>query len=108
MADFDAVRDYLTGLQDRICAAVEVADGGARFAEDRWQALTIRGVRFRVTKPVGRCVMATIDPATLTHTTEPIRTLARRRRVDGRTLFAVNLVPEGSATISVGDEVDVS
>src|SRR5690606_36384090 len=35
--DFEDVRDYLTGLQDRICAAIEQADGRARFAEDRWE-----------------------------------------------------------------------
>ncbi len=34
--NFDIVRDYLTGLQDRICAAMEAADGQARFAEDAW------------------------------------------------------------------------
>ena len=37
MNEFDRVRDYLTGLQDRICAAIEQADGQARFNEDRWQ-----------------------------------------------------------------------
>ncbi|HWU70963.1 MAG TPA: coproporphyrinogen III oxidase, partial [Pseudoxanthomonas sp.] len=31
------VRAYLTDLQDRICAAIEAADGSARFAEDNWQ-----------------------------------------------------------------------
>ena len=35
-ADFDRVRDYLTGLQSRICAALEQADGAARFVEDAW------------------------------------------------------------------------
>ncbi len=35
--DFALVRDYLTGLQDRICAAIEQADGQARFVEDAWQ-----------------------------------------------------------------------
>src|SRR6187549_863884 len=35
--DIDLVRDYLTGLQDRICAAIETADGDARFVEDAWQ-----------------------------------------------------------------------
>ena len=35
-ANFDAVRDYLTGLQDRICAAIEAADGQAHFVEDAW------------------------------------------------------------------------
>ena len=33
----DTVRDYLTGLQERICAAIEASDGGARFTEDAWQ-----------------------------------------------------------------------
>ena len=33
--DAGAVRDYLTALQDRICAALEEEDGAARFHEDR-------------------------------------------------------------------------
>ncbi|MGO1720943.1 MAG: coproporphyrinogen III oxidase, partial [Luteimonas sp.] len=36
MDDISTVRDYLTGLQDRICSAIEAADGGARFIEDAW------------------------------------------------------------------------
>ena len=36
MNEFSDVRDYLAGLQDRICAAIETADGGARFHEDNW------------------------------------------------------------------------
>src|SRR5690554_7989448 len=36
MDDISTVRDYLTGLQDRICTAIEAADGGARFIEDDW------------------------------------------------------------------------
>jgi coproporphyrinogen III oxidase len=35
-ADFVRVRGYLLDLQDRICAAIEDADGAARFVEDRW------------------------------------------------------------------------
>ena len=35
--DLAAVRVYLLGLQDRICAAVEAEDGVARFAEDSWE-----------------------------------------------------------------------
>jgi coproporphyrinogen III oxidase len=34
--DIERVRAWLTGLQDRICAAVEGVDGGARFVEDAW------------------------------------------------------------------------
>src|SRR5690606_16543227 len=35
--DADAVLAYLRGLQDRICSAIEQADGGAKFSSDRWQ-----------------------------------------------------------------------
>ena len=33
MNDFDTVRDYLTGLQDRICHAIEGADGRVAIAQ---------------------------------------------------------------------------
>ena len=46
--EFDRVRDYLTGLQDRICQAIEAADGQARFREDRWQRAEGGGGRTRV------------------------------------------------------------
>jgi len=48
MEDIDRVRDYLTGLQDRICTAIETADGGARFAEDNWTRSEGGGGRTRV------------------------------------------------------------
>ncbi len=35
--DKNAVRTYLTGLQDRLTATLEAADGGARFGRDPWQ-----------------------------------------------------------------------
>lgn len=82
-----------------------VVDGDEPFAEDGWSRVVVGDVAFRVGKPVGRCVMATLDPTTLTTSQEPTRTLARHRKVDGKTLFAVHLVPEESGRISVGDEV---
>ena len=45
---FDDVRAYLTDLQDRICAAIERADGSARFREDLWQRAEGGGGRTRV------------------------------------------------------------
>jgi len=39
VTELTAVRDYLTDLQARICAAIEAADGGARFDEDTWSRL---------------------------------------------------------------------
>ncbi|WP_207210514.1 MOSC domain-containing protein [Nocardioides zhouii] len=82
-----------------------VVDGDEPFAEDRWRVLTVGGVRFRVTKPVDRCVMTTIHPQTLETAKEPIRTLARHRLVDGKTMFAAHLVPLDEGRIAVGDDV---
>lgn len=85
-----------------------VIDGDVPFAEDDWAEIRIGEVTLRRGKPVDRCVMTTIDPASLATAPEPIRTLARHRRVDGKTLFAVHLVPVSSGRIHVGDEVTVS
>jgi coproporphyrinogen III oxidase len=46
--DTAAVRAYLLDLQDRICAAVEAEDGGARFEEDLWERPEGGGGRSRV------------------------------------------------------------
>jgi coproporphyrinogen III oxidase len=37
MNNIDDVRDYLAGLQSRICAELEILDGKATFAADEWQ-----------------------------------------------------------------------
>jgi coproporphyrinogen III oxidase len=50
MTDIGAVHDYLRGLQDRICAAMEAADGEGRFTEDTWQRAEGGGGRSRVMK----------------------------------------------------------
>jgi len=46
----DRVRVFLRDLQDRLCAAFETSDGGARFAEDVWQRAEGGGGRSRVMK----------------------------------------------------------
>ena len=59
---------------------------------------------------VDRCVMTTVDPVSLTRGHEPIRTLARHRKWDGATWFAMQLVPDVGTVrgvVAVGDEVVV-
>ena len=46
--DTQAVQSYLLGLQERICAALEAADGAARFSEDAWDRPGGGGGRTRV------------------------------------------------------------
>jgi uncharacterized protein YcbX len=75
-----------------------VVDGAdVPFAEDAWQRLRIGEVEFRAVKLCDRCVMGK----------EPIRTLARHRRWDGKTWFGVNLIPDGTGKIAKGDPVTV-
>jgi uncharacterized protein YcbX len=82
-----------------------VIDTVVPFDEDRWARLRIGSVAFRAVKGCDRCVLTTIDPDTLESGKEPIRTLARHRRWNGKVWFGVNLVPDGTGTISVDDEV---
>ena len=46
--DSASVKTYLTGLQDRICAALAATDGAADFVEDAWQRPGGGGGRSRV------------------------------------------------------------
>lgn len=83
-----------------------VVDGDLEpFVEDSWTEVRLGEVAFRVAKPVDRCVMTTIDLDSLETGREPIRTLARHRRWDGATWFAVQLIPDGTGVVHVGDAV---
>ena len=83
-----------------------VVDGDSEaFAEDRWRTVQIGDVTFDVAKRIDRCVLTTIDPQTLQSGPEPIRTLARHRREDGKTWFAVQLIPRSRGPVRVGDDV---
>ncbi len=48
LPSIDTVRTYLTNLQDFICAAIEQADGNARFIEDAWVRPEGGGGRTRI------------------------------------------------------------
>lgn len=83
-----------------------VVDGELEpFVEDTWERVQLGDVAFRVAKAVDRCVMTTIDLGSLTTGMEPIRTLARHRRWDGLTWFGLQLIPDGTGMVRVGDEV---
>lgn len=83
-----------------------LVDGVEPFAEDKWQSMRIGDAVLRVAGPISRCAMTTIDPLTLDRGKEPIRTLARHRRRDGKTWFAVHLLVDQPGSIAVGDAVD--
>lgn len=83
-----------------------VVDGvDVPFAEDRWRQLTIGNVSYRFAEHCDRCVVTTIDPHTLQHGKDPIRTLARHRKWDGKTWFGIRIVPLSVGSLAVGDAV---
>jgi uncharacterized protein YcbX len=86
-----------------------VVDGAPAWAEDGWLGGRIRigAVTFRAPKPCDRCVITTTDQETGARGREPLRTLARHRHVEQGLLFGVNLIPDGTGEIRVGDEVTV-
>lgn len=85
-------------------------DGGAAWDEDGWRQVKVGEVTFRVVKDCARCAVTTVDQETGIRSAdnEPIRTLARFRRVaGGRIIFGQNLVPADRGTIRVGDPVTI-
>lgn len=85
-----------------------VIDGAPAFAEDGWKRVRIGDVPFRVAKGCDRCVFTTIDPATAVKGREPLVTLARYRRWDGKVWFGVNLIPDlPQGVIRPGDPVEI-
>ncbi|MFE2012330.1 MOSC domain-containing protein [Streptomyces sp. NPDC059491] len=84
-----------------------VVEGTAPWAEDGWTRLAVGEVTFRVARPCGRCVVTTTNQLTAERGKEPLRSLARHRRQDGRVIFGQNLVPEHTGTVRVGDAVKI-
>jgi uncharacterized protein len=85
-----------------------VVSGAVAWAEDDWRRIRIGVAEFRAVKGCARCVLTTIDPDTAARAKEPIASLARIRRWDGKTWFGVNLIPDTpGVTIHVGDPVEI-
>jgi uncharacterized protein len=84
-----------------------VVDSDDAFAEDDWAGLRVGDVELRFAERCDRCVLTTVDLATLRTTKEPIRTLARHRSWDGKTWFGVRMIPVTTGSIAVGDPVEV-
>lgn len=86
-----------------------VVAGAAPHAEDQWRRLEIADMTFSGVKLCARCKVTTVnqDDGTLDPDSEPLRTLALYRRIEGLVYFGTNLVHHGNGSIKVGDEVKV-
>ncbi|MEV4639319.1 MOSC domain-containing protein [Actinoplanes sp. NPDC049548] len=84
-----------------------VVAGAEPWTEDKWVdgRLRIGDITFRVAEPSNRCVVTTIDQETGEVGREPLRALGRFRRRAGGLPFGVNLIPDQTAVIRVGEPV---
>jgi uncharacterized protein YcbX len=71
-----------------------VVSGAPAWAEDGWSQVRIGSATFRAVKACDRCVFTTVDPDTGVKGREPLITLARHRRWDGKIWFGMNLIPD--------------
>ena len=86
-----------------------VVSGDRPHEEDFWKEFTIGGLPFRGVKLCARCKVTTTDQQTGIRDPEqePLRTLARYRRIESLVYFGVNTVHLATGQISLGDPVDV-
>jgi uncharacterized protein len=84
-----------------------VIGGCEAFAEDGWRVVRIGPLTFRVVKPCSRCAITTVDQERGATGKEPLRTLARFRKVGNKVLFGQNLIHDGTGTLHTDDPVEI-
>ncbi|OKI50390.1 MOSC domain-containing protein [Streptomyces sp. MJM1172] len=84
-----------------------VVSGAEAWAEDGWRRIAIGDAVFRGVRECGRCIITTTDQTTAERGKEPLKTLARHRRIGKSLAFGRMLVPVRLGTVRVGDEVRV-
>ena len=82
-----------------------VFTGGDPYVEDEWKQFKIGSSTFAAVKPCGRCVLPTVDQDTGIMGREPLATLNKYRKRDGKVYFGMNLIPIDCNLIKVGDEI---
>ncbi|HSC06831.1 MAG TPA: oxygen-dependent coproporphyrinogen oxidase [Steroidobacteraceae bacterium] len=89
--DTAAVRTYLRSLQDRVCEAIETADGVARFREDLWERAEGGGGRSRVLEDGSVFERAGIGYSDVHGAKLPPTASARRPELAGRSYEALGV-----------------
>ncbi len=73
--------------------------------EDKIKGFSINNTHLRGVKLCSRCILPTLDPASLNYGKEPLKTLTGYRNVENKILFGQNVIIEKTGFFSVGDEI---
>lgn len=86
-----------------------VVSGAAPHDEDAWRRFAAGNLALQGVKLCARCKVTTIDQdrGTVDSDSEPLRTLARYRRIESHVYFGLNAVHHGTDTVRAGDSVAV-
>ncbi len=87
----DAVEAWLRGLQDRICTALERADGAARFREDAWTRAEGGGGRTRVLRDGAVFEQAGVGYSRVEGARMPPSATAQRPELEGKAWVAAGV-----------------
>lgn len=77
------------------------------YEEDTWKRIRIGEVELALVKPCARCNVPTIDQETAESGKEPSATLARYRKINGKIMFGVNVIPLTTGNIHIGQELEI-
>ena len=89
--DINAVKNYLLGLQDKICTAIAQEDGKEKFREDAWQRAEGGGGRSRVLAEGGVFEQAGVNFSHVFGTDLPASATAHRPELAGRSFQALGV-----------------
>jgi uncharacterized protein YcbX len=84
-----------------------VVRGASPWEEDRWRVMEVGGASVRLVKPCARCSVTLVDQETGEVGEEPLRTLSRVRRWDGKTFFGQNAIFSRNGSFRVGQSVRI-
>ena len=89
--DLDAVEHWLREYQDRACAALEAADGGAHFVEDEWSRAEGGGGRTRILRDGAVFEQAGVGFSRVEGAQMPASATAHRPELAGRAWIATGV-----------------
>lgn len=84
-----------------------VISGCEAYAEDFWREIQIGSIDFRLPKPCSRCSVPAINPNTAQVGKEPLTTLNRLRKANGKIYFGQNALHNSCGKLKIGDDVHV-